>query len=58
MIHYRRILELDDEGLSIRKIGDSLGHGRPKVREVIEQERDNDLSCSFLTTGITNNFSI
>lgn len=45
MIHYRRILELADEGLSIRAIADSLGHGRPKVREVIELAKDKVLTC-------------
>lgn len=45
MIHYRRILELADEGLSIRTIANSLGHGRPKVKEVIELAKDKDLTC-------------
>ncbi|MGM0112096.1 hypothetical protein [Enterococcus sp. DIV0187] len=44
MIHYRRILELADGGLSVRAIADSLGHGRPKVREVIELAKDKGLA--------------
>ncbi|MEO1768375.1 hypothetical protein [Candidatus Enterococcus ferrettii] len=45
MIHYRRILELADEGLSIRAIAGNLRPGRPKVREVIELAKDKDLIC-------------
>ena len=45
MIHYRRTLELTDEGLSIRAIANSLRNGRPKVRGVIKLAKDKDLTC-------------
>lgn len=35
MIHYRKILELYDEGISLRGIAASTGHSRQKVTEVI-----------------------
>jgi hypothetical protein len=36
MIHYRRILELHDEGISLRGISASTGNSRQKVKEVID----------------------
>ena len=36
MIQYRKILEMAQEGLSLRTVSASTGHGRPKV-EYCEQ---------------------
>lgn len=36
MIHYRKILELHDEGISLRGIAASTGNSRQKVTEVIQ----------------------
>lgn len=36
MIHYRKILELHDEGVSLRGISASTGNSRQKVKEVID----------------------
>lgn len=36
MIHYRKILELNDEGISLRGIAASTGNSQQKVSEVIE----------------------
>jgi hypothetical protein len=36
MIHYRKILELHDEGISLRGIASSTGHSRQKVTEIID----------------------
>lgn len=35
MIHYRKILKMHDEGISMRGISASTGNSRQKVSEVI-----------------------
>jgi transposase len=45
MIHYRRILELHDEGISIRGIAASTGNSRQKVTEVIQLAKKKGLVC-------------
>jgi transposase len=45
MIHYRKILELQDEGISMRGISASTGHSRQKVTEVIEMAVKKGLTC-------------
>lgn len=36
MIHYRKILELRAEGISLRGIATSTNHSRQKVTEIID----------------------
>ena len=36
MIHYRKILDLYDEGISLKGISASTGHSRQKVKEIIQ----------------------
>ena len=45
MIHYRRILELHDEGISLRGIAASTGHSRQIVTEVIQLAEKKGLAC-------------
>jgi transposase len=45
MIQYRKILELHDEGLSMRGISASTGNSRQKVTEVIELAKKKGLMC-------------
>ena len=45
MIHYRKILELHDEGISLRGISASTGNSRQKVTEVIELAKKKGLMC-------------
>lgn len=45
MIHYRKILELYDEGISLRGIAASTGNSRPKVTEVIALAEKKGLVC-------------
>lgn len=45
MIHYRRILELHDEGISFRSIAASTGNSRQKVTEIIQLAEKKGLSC-------------
>jgi transposase len=45
MIHYRRILELQDEGISLRGISASTGNSRQKVTEVIQMAQKKGLIC-------------
>lgn len=45
MIHYRKILELHDEGISLRGISASTGNSRQKVTEVIELAEKKELMC-------------
>lgn len=45
MIHYRKILELHDEGISMRGISASTGYSRQKVSEVIEMAVKKGLTC-------------
>lgn len=47
MILYRKILELYDEGLSLRGIAASTGNSRQKVTEVIELAEKKGLKCPF-----------
>lgn len=42
MIHYRKILELHAEGISLRGITASTGHSRQKVTEVIDLAEKKD----------------
>jgi len=42
MIHYRKILDLHDEGISLRGIAASTGNSRPKVTEVIQLAEKRD----------------
>ncbi|MEB7431005.1 hypothetical protein NEN51_13195 [Enterococcus lactis] len=45
MIHYRKILELHDEGISLRGIAASTGNSRQKVTEVIQLAEKKGLMC-------------
>lgn len=45
MIHYRKILELQDEGISLRGISVSTGNSRQKVTEVIELAERKGVVC-------------
>ncbi|OIJ08406.1 transposase [Anaerobacillus arseniciselenatis] len=45
MIHYRKILELHDEGISLRGITASTGNSRQKVTEVINLAEKKGLVC-------------
>ncbi|MFC5734283.1 IS21 family transposase, partial [Cytobacillus gottheilii] len=45
MIHYRKILELQDEGISLRGIASSTGHSRQKVTEIITLAEKKGLVC-------------
>lgn len=45
MIHYRKILELHDEGISLRGIAASTGNSRQKVTEVIRLAEKKGLVC-------------
>ncbi|WP_255259829.1 hypothetical protein [Lentibacillus sp. CBA3610] len=45
MIHYRKILELHDEGISLRGISVSTGNSRQKVTEVIELAKKKGVMC-------------
>lgn len=45
MIHYRKILELNDEGISLRGIAASTGNSRPKVTEIIRLAEKKGLVC-------------
>jgi transposase len=45
MIHYRKILELHDEGISFRGIAASTGNSRQKVTEIIELAEKKGLVC-------------
>ncbi|NRD78543.1 IS21 family transposase [Bacillus sp. BRMEA1] len=47
MIQYRKILELHDEGISLRGISSSTGNSRQKVTEVIELAKKKGLTCPF-----------
>ncbi|NMD72873.1 IS21 family transposase [Bacillus sp. DNRA2] len=45
MIHYRRILELHDGGISLRGISSSTGNSRQKITEVINLAEKKGLVC-------------
>lgn len=45
MNHYRNILELNDEGISLRGIAASTGHSRQKITEVIGLAEKKGLVC-------------
>jgi hypothetical protein len=45
MIHYRKTLELYDEGISFRGISASIGNSRQKVTEVIQLAEKKGLMC-------------
>ena len=45
MIQYRKILELHDEGISLRGISTSTGNSWQKVTEVIELAKRKGLTC-------------
>ncbi|GEB78528.1 IS21 family transposase [Sporolactobacillus inulinus] len=45
MIHYQRILELHDEGISFRGIAASTGNSRQKVTEIIQRAEKKGLTC-------------
>ncbi|WP_286163105.1 hypothetical protein [Bacillus sp. es.034] len=45
MIHYRKVLELHDEGISLRGIASSTGHSRQKVTEIIGLAEKKGLVC-------------
>ncbi|UOR11999.1 helix-turn-helix domain containing protein [Halobacillus amylolyticus] len=46
MIHYQKILELYDEGISLRVIAASTGNSRQKVTEVISLAEKEGISLS------------
>ena len=43
MIQYRKILEMAQEGLSLRTVSASTGHGRPKVTEILQLAKEKGL---------------
>lgn len=45
MIHYRKIMELADDEVSLRAISASIGNGRPKVTEILQLAKENGLNC-------------
>ncbi len=45
MIQYRKILELHDEGISLRGIAASTGHSRQKITTVIQLAEKKGLTC-------------
>ncbi|TDQ31889.1 IS21 family transposase [Aureibacillus halotolerans] len=45
MIHYRKIFELHDEGISLRGIASSTGNSRQKVTEIINLATKKGLIC-------------
>lgn len=45
MIHYRKVLELHDKGISFRGNAASTGNSRQKVTEVIELAAKKGLTC-------------
>src|SRR5690606_27036394 len=45
MIHYGRILELHDEGISLRGIAASTGHSRQTVTQALAQAETKGLVC-------------
>lgn len=45
MIHYRKILELHDEGISLRGIAASTGNSRQKVTEILAIAEKKGLVC-------------
>lgn len=45
MIHYRKILELNNEEISLREISASTGNSRQKVTEVIRLAEKKGLVC-------------
>src|SRR5699024_10787639 len=45
MIHYRKILELHDEGIGLRSIAASTGNSGQKVTEVIRLAEKKSLVC-------------
>lgn len=47
MIHYRKILELHHEKISLRGIAVSTGNSRPKVTEIIERAEKKGLGYPF-----------
>ena len=51
MIQYRKILEIAHEGLSLRTVSASTGHGRSKVTEILQLAKDKRLECP-LTEGM------
>lgn len=48
MLQYRKILELANDGLSLRSISASTGHGRPKVTEILQLAKDKGLEYPLL----------
>jgi hypothetical protein len=47
MIYYRKILELHDEGISLRGIAASTGNSRQKVTEIIGLAEKKGLVCTL-----------
>ncbi|MFJ3390752.1 hypothetical protein [Lysinibacillus sp. NPDC086135] len=47
MIYYRKILELHDEGISLRSVAASTGNSRQKVTGVIQLATMKGLNCPF-----------
>lgn len=45
MIHYRKIMELADDEVSLRTISASTGNGRPKVTEILQLAKEKGLNC-------------
>lgn len=55
MIQYRKILEMAHEGLSLRTVSASTGHGRPKVTEILQLAREKGLACPLSEGGCGHN---
>ncbi|MCJ7840487.1 integrase [Lederbergia sp. NSJ-179] len=49
MIHYRKILELHHEKISLREIAVSTANSRPKVTEIIERAEKKGLEYPLET---------
>ena len=49
MIQYRKILEMAQEGLSLRTVSASTGHGRPKVTEILQLAKEKGLELNAET---------
>lgn len=45
MFHYRKVIELAEEGHSIRGIAASTGHSRQKIRDVIQFSKEKGITC-------------
>lgn len=47
MLQYRKILELHDQGISMRSISANTGNSRPKVSEIIKKSEEKGIELPF-----------